>query len=139
MLKIADQRMSGSDNDTMLTTPLSFTIHDVLIRKKGCVSRARIGCWAYGGTHNARASPHTRIVPGRLVCNHIRTHASSCTCIVSTGAPLHSGTAEWSWVCAALHAGGPCIEPLSHSLQSFGMRSEARGSTEAPRPQTRHP
>ena len=98
--------------------------------------RLRRTHWLLGvrRTHNTRASPHTRAMPGRLVCNHIRTHASSRTCIVSTGAPLHSGTAEWSRVCAALHAGGSCMEPLSHSLQSFGVRPEARGSPKAPRP-----
>ena len=72
MLKIADPRMSGNDNDTMLPTLLSLSQDS--IRKKGCVSTNALAA-GVRRTHYARAPPHTRAMPGRLVCNHIgRAH-----------------------------------------------------------------
>ena len=109
---------------------LSFTRLDP---KKGLRLDERIGCWRTSDALCSRTTTHSRNAWQTGVQPH-RTRASSRACIVSTGAPVHSGTAEWSRVCAALHAEGSCMEPFGHSLQSFGMRSEERGSPKAPRP-----
>ena len=92
-----------------------------LIRWLRLRTRTSFGCLVHCVAHDIRAPPHTRIVLGRLVCNHLKTHASSCTCIVITGAPLHSGTAARSRVCAVPSRWRPPLQkPLSNSLQSLG-------------------
>ena len=110
-----------------------------LIRWLRLRTRTSFGCLVHCVAHDIRAPPHTRIVLGRLVCNHLKTHASSCTCIVITGAPLHSGTAARSRVCAVSSRWRPSHEASQQFPPKPRKCSEARGPPKAPDQQTQLP
>ena len=102
--------------------------------KKGLRLDERIGCRRTSDAQCSRTTTHSRNALQAGVQPKTRAHLRAHTCISSTGAPLHSGTAKWSRVCAAIHAEGSDTEPLGHSLHSPGMRPEERGTPKAPRP-----
>ena len=133
MHKIADPRMSGGGNGTMLTRQRSLCLHQIR-SLKGLRLDERIGCRRTSDAQYTRTTTHSRNASQAGVQPKTRAHLCAHTCISSTGAPLHSGTAKWSRVCAAIHAEGSDTEPLGHSLHSTGMRPEERGTPKAPRP-----
>ena len=133
MHKIADPRMSDGGNGTMLTRQRSLCLHQIR-SLKGLRLDERIGCRRTSDAQYTRTTTHSRNASQAGVQPKTRAHLCAHTCISSTGAPLHSGTAKWSRVCAAFHAEGSVTEPFGHSPHSPGMRSEERGSPKAPRP-----
>ena len=137
MLKIADPRMSGGDNDTMLTRQRSlFTRLDP---KRGCVSTNALAA-GVRQTHNARALPRTRAMPCKLVCNRRRAHISART---------HASAAQEPPCTAALLNGAGCVRPCTleaHAQSLSAIPSKASGCAlrnggpqRPPDQQTRHP
>ena len=109
MLKIADPRMSGGDNDTMLTRQRSlFTRLDP---KRGCVSTNALAA-GVRQTRNARALPRTRAMPCKLVCNQGRAHISART---------HASAAQEPPCTAALLNGAGCVRPSTPKARTRSL------------------